>query len=267
LPIRDLEYPEDARRVIDSLNAGLRYDAAVAVLGLAAGKIELSGEGPDFSVGMRYGGRAEDDAVRRDAPGLLSRFSLNSMVSRIDRHAQDLLLQRRVLEHLGGPDTRMEPGAMWGILRRVASESRQGIVKLCSALVVEEPSSGLSERMEWLDGLVRVRNCLAHRLGQVQIEDAKPPGTPLEETKDSDTLRVSWLRLKASLNGVEIESFPHQGGGQLDVRFEEDQREWKVGDRIDVTPSDCQTIAMSLSLLGNQLLADFEREMNRALGL
>jgi hypothetical protein len=267
LPIRDLEYPEDAQRVIASLHAGLRYDAAVAVLGLAAAKAELGGDGPDFTVGVRYGGRAEDEAVRRDAPGLLSRFSLVSMVSRIDRHAQHLLLQRRVLEHLGGPDTRMEPGAMWGILRRVASESRQGIVKLCSALVVEEPSSGLSERMEWLEGLVRVRNCLAHRLGQVQIEDAKPPESPLEETKDSDTLKVSWLRLKASLNGVELKSFPHQGGGQLDVRFEEDQREWRVGDQIEVAPSDCQAIAMSLSLLGNQLLADFEREMNRALGL
>ena len=265
--MRDLKYPEDARQVIDSLDTGLRYDAAVAVLGLSAAKAKLSGSGPDFSVGIRYGGRSADEAVRRDAPGLLSRYSLISMVSRIDRHAQLLLLQRRVLEHLGEPGKRMEPGAMWGILRRVASESRTGIVRLCSELVVEEPSSGLLERMEWLDGLVRVRNCLAHRLGQVQIEDVKRPGSPLEETKDTDTLKVSWLRLKTDLDGVEIKSFPHQGGGQLDVRFEEDQREWRIGDQIEVTPSDSQAIAMSLSFLGSQLLADFEREMNRALGL
>jgi hypothetical protein len=267
LPIRDLDYPEDARRVIDSLHVGLRYDAAVAVLGLAAAETELSGSGPDFSVGFRFGGRPEDEAVRRDAPGLLSRYSLISMISRIDRHAQLLLLQRRVLEHLDGPGKRMDPGTMWGILRRVASESRKGIVKLCSELVVEDPSSELLERMEWLEGLVRLRNCLAHRLGQVQMEDVKRPGVALEDTKDTDTLKVSWLRLHAFLDGVEIESFPHQGGGKLDIRFADDQREWRIGDQIEVTPSDCQAIAMSLSLLGNHLLDDFEREMNRALGL
>lgn len=74
--MRDLEYPEDARREIDALDAGLRYDAAAAVLGLAAAKTDLTSTGPDFSVGIRYGGRTEDEAVRRDAPGLLSRFSL-----------------------------------------------------------------------------------------------------------------------------------------------------------------------------------------------
>jgi len=267
LTIRDLKYPEDARQVIDTLHAGLRYDAAAAVLGLSAAKAELPGTGPDFSVGMRFGGRPEDEAVRRDAPGLLSRFAFISMVSRVDHHAQLLLLQRRVLVHLGGPERRMDPGALWEILRRVASESRRGIVSLCSELVVEEPSSGLAERMRWLEGLVRVRNCLAHRLGRVQIVDVKPPQAPLEETRDTDTLEVTWLRLKLFLDGVEIKSFPHQGGGQPEVRFEEDQREWRIGDLIEVTPADCQAIAMSLSLLGNQLLADFEREMNRVLGL
>ena len=98
---RNLIYPEDARKVIDALHKGLRYDATVAILGLAAAKSPLAGDTPDFSVGIRYGGIAEDRAVRRDAPGLLSRFSLISMVSRLERHAQLLLLQRRWIEYLG----------------------------------------------------------------------------------------------------------------------------------------------------------------------
>jgi hypothetical protein len=51
------------------------------------------------------------------------------------------------------------------------------------------------------------------------------------------------------------------------VDFESYAREWKIGDQIDVDPLDCQAIAMSLSLLGQQLQADFERELNVVLGL
>lgn len=117
--IRDLQYPDDARKVIDSLHAGLRYDATIAVLAIGSSKAPLPGDGPDFSVPIRLGGREEDEAVRKEAPGLFSRFSLISMVSRFESHAQLLLLQRRVLEELKGPRTKMAPEAMWRILKPV----------------------------------------------------------------------------------------------------------------------------------------------------
>src|SRR5436190_22337320 len=98
LMIRDLQYPDDARKTIDSLLAGLRYDASLAVMGNACPTLPLPPDGrPDFSSSIRCSGRSEDEAVRREAPGLLARLSLISMVSRIDLHAQNLLLQRRVL--------------------------------------------------------------------------------------------------------------------------------------------------------------------------
>jgi hypothetical protein len=264
---RNLIYPEDARKVIDALHKVLRYDATVAVLGLAAAKSPLAGDTPDFSVGIRYGGIAEDRAVRRDAPGLLSRFSLISMVSRLERHAQLLLLQRRWIEYLGGPNKRMDGPSMLKILRRVGLESRGGPVKLCSELVVVKPSDALSNKMMWLEGIVKVRNCLAHRLGQVQMEDVKQSGMSIEDTMDDDTLKAVWMRIKPILDGKEIAGFPHVGGGNLSVGFDEYEREWRIGEQIEVTPLECQGIAMSLSFLGNQLLAEFEREMNELFGL
>ena len=51
------------------------------------------------------------------------------------------------------------------------------------------------------------------------------------------------------------------------VAFESYVREWKIGAQIDVNSLDCQAIALSFSLLGQQLQADFEREMNVVLGL
>jgi hypothetical protein len=89
--IRDLRYPEDASKEIEALHRGLRYDAAIAVLGQVCCKAPLPADIPDFSTGIRYGGVEEDKAVRRKAQGLLPRFSFVSLVSRFETHIRRLL--------------------------------------------------------------------------------------------------------------------------------------------------------------------------------
>jgi hypothetical protein len=141
---------------------------------------------------------------------------------------------------------------------------------MCDGLVVAKPSAALKEKIEWLDGLYRVRNCLAHRLGLVQMIDVKPFGVPLDKTKDTDTVKAVWLRPRVLVDGKEVQ-LPYTNttgtAAQGTVHFESYVREWKIGEQIDVNPSDCQAIAMSLSVLGQQLQADFEAEMNTLLGI
>ena len=203
--IRDLQYPEDARKALTSLCGGLAYDAAIAVAGVALSKIPPPQGAPDFAVPIRCGGLEQDQAVRREAPILLSRFSLISMISRFEVHAQSLLLQRRVLEHLKGPGKKMDGPSFWRILIQVQSESRSGPLRMCDGLIVAQPSAALKEKMEWLDGLYRVRNCLAHRLGSVQMVDVKSSGAPLDKTKDTDTLKAVWLRPRILVDGKEVQ--------------------------------------------------------------
>ncbi len=266
--IRDLRYPEDARKELIALCNGLAYDAAVAVAGAALSKIPLPNATPDFTVPVRCGGPEQDQAVRRDAPNLFARFSLISMISRFEIHAQNLLRQRRVLDHLKGPNKRMDDPNLWKILTRVQAESRSGPVKLCNGLVVAKPSAALKEKMEWLEGLYRVRNCLAHRLGRVQMIDVKPSGVPLDQTKDTDTLKAVWLQPRVLVDGKEVQlPYTTTGAAQGTVDFRPYVREWKIGEEIDVSPLDCQAIAMSLSVLGQQLQSDFEGEMNALLGI
>lgn len=266
--IRDLQYPEDARKELASLCGGLAYDAAVAVAGVALSKIPLHQAAPDFTVPFRCSGLEQDQAVRREAPTLFARFSLISMVSRFEIHAHNLLRQRRVLEHLKVLGKKMDGPSFWKILTRVQKESRSGPVKMCDGLVIAKPSAALKEKMEWLEGLYRVRNCLAHRLGMVQMVDVKPSDVPLDQTKDDDTLRAIWLRPRVLLDGKEIQlPYATTEAGQVKVDFEPYVREWKIGAQIDVSPVDCQAIAISLSILGQQLEADFEGEMNALLGI
>jgi hypothetical protein len=266
--LRDLQYPEDARKALTSLCGGLAYDAAIAVAGVALSQIPPPQGAPDFSVPLRCGGLEQDQAVRREAPILFSRFSLISMISRFEIHAQNLLLQRRVLEHLKGLGKRMDGPNFWRILTRVQAESRSGPVKMCDGLVIAKPSAALREKMEWLDGLYRVRKCLAHRLGMVQMADVKPSGVYLDQTKDNDTLKAVWLQPRFLVDGKEVQlpyTTPHAAQGTLD--FKTYVREWKIGAQIDVDPLECQAIAISLSMLGQQLQTDFEGEMNALLGI
>jgi hypothetical protein len=266
--IRDLKYPEDARKELTSLCDGLAYDAAIAVAGETLSKIPLHDATPDFTIPFRCGGLEQDQAVRREAPTLFARFSLISMMSRFEIHAYNLLRQRRVLEHLKGPSKRMDGPSFWRILTRVQTESRSGPVKMCDGLVVAKPSAALKAKMEWLEGLYRVRNCLTHRLGTVQMIDVKPAGVPLDQTKDDDTLKAIWLRPRFLLDGKEIQlPYSTTEAAQVTVDFEQYVREWKIGAQIDVSPDDCQAIAISLSMLGQQLQADFEGEMDVLLGI
>lgn len=269
--IPDLQYPEDTRKLFDSLHAELQYDAAFAVLGNRLKNAPQPTDQPDFSASIRFGGVEADGAVRRDAPGLCSRFALISMVSRYERFTQLLLLQRRVLEELKTETARMAPTTMWEILKGIQKDIRRlSSSQITCTLLVKQPSEELFARTVWLDGVNRVRNCLAHRLGIVQMEDVKAPGSSLESVKDTDTLKVKWLRLKPTVDGKEIE-FPYIHKDQtrshfkLDVNFEEYQRDWKIGDVIHVTPLECQGIGISLALLANLVLVEFETEMNKFL--
>ena len=265
--IPDLRYPEDARKVIEALHSGLEYDAAIAVLGIHCSAAPLPRDGPDLTVEIRYGGTDTDKTVRKEAQALLPRFSLISMVSRFEVHARLLLLQRRVLEELSNSGKKMTSERMWAILKGVNRDIREGLVNVCSKLIVEHPSPALLSRMDWLLGIYRVRNCLAHRLGKVEMVDVKAPGTSIRGVQEGDRLRATWLRLMASEGDKEIQSFPHEvhGPTEIQIKFEEYKREWAIGEQILVSAAECQFLAMSLSLLGIQLLAEFERELNALL--
>ncbi len=81
-------------------------------------------------------------------------------------------------------------------------------------------------------------------------------------------MRAVWLRPRILVNGKEVQ-LPHTTveATQGTIDFQRCVREWKIGEQIDVNPLDCQGIAISLSMLGQQLLADFESEMNVLLGI
>lgn len=266
MAIQDLKYPEDAIKVIDSLATAMRYVASVAVLGVRVRELPEAEGGPVGDVRFRASGKHEDMAVQREAPLLLSRFALLQALSHFEHHACLLLLQRRVLEHLA-PDKRMQPGELWNILKNVHQESKPGPVRVAFEKVVTAPSRNLAEMRPWLEGLYAVRNCLAHRNGQVEIVDVAPDQRRLELTTDADRLRATWLNVTITSGGEPVElPFQHKGD-DLGVALNPYSREWRVGEKIDVTPSEIQGICLAVTLLGKELLRCFLTEMDEVLGV
>lgn len=263
MAIRDLQYPDDAIKVIDSLVAALRYDASIAALRVRCQSLHPATDGPIDYLRIRASGKHADDAVLRDAPTLLSRFALLQMLSHFEVHAGNLLLQRRVLEHLL-PDRRMQPGEMWGILKKVHQESRPGPVKVAYEIVVTSPSPRLSEMRSWLDGLYSVRNCLAHRNGLVALVDVALDKKRLEQTKDSDVLRATWVEASLCVDGKGVDLPYHtEKDVEAQISIKPSTREWAVGEEIDLSPSDVQGICLAMTFLSNELLRCFLFEIDQ----
>ena len=255
---RDLSFPEDARRVYNSLVHGLEYDAAFAILADRVARLPIDSL-PKNTLAVRFAPFAAENVVHKEFAGFCARLATISMVARFDRSNHALLLQRRFLEALVASGRPRMPGPeLLMIMRAVRKEIRHNSpVKVVRELLVRKPSPELLSRATWLSDIYRVRNCLAHREGIVQMED----------TEEADSLHVGWLEMKAKIEGTELTAVPYtvEKAANLEVRIEESERTWKIGDPIHLTAADSQDIAVNLALLESRILAEFETEMNEFL--
>lgn len=251
---RDLSFPEDARHVRDSLIHGLEYDAAFTILANRLSRLPFDAI-PKEAPAVRFAPFEAENVVHSELAGLCARLATISMVARFDRANHALLLQRRFLEGLVASGHARMPGPDFlAIMRRVRQEIRHNSpVKVVKQLLVRKPSPELLSRAKWLEDVYRVRNCLAHREGMVQMED----------TGEADSLRVRWLRMKAKIDGREFTTVPFtvEKAANIELRMEESERTWRIGEPIHLTAADSQDIAVNLALLESRILAEFEAEM------
>jgi len=213
---------------------------------------------------LRLGGANEDKIVKRDAPILLSRFSLISIVTLFETHTHSLLMQRKCLEEFFKSEhNTICPDKFWEIQCNVIKIMRgsNSLDEVITKHLIHKPTEEITKSMEWLKGIIRVRNCLSHRLGTVGLEDIRPKGIPRVEVKSSESLKVKWIKLSALDNGKEIKTGSHKLEGKLSVEKEEYIREWKIGHVIEITPDECQHIAMTLSELALQIFAEYKKEI------
>lgn len=263
--MRDLEFPHDIDRENDQILERIAYWAAMSVLGEHCHKIPIPKEKNEDPVFYRLASEGLEEVVRREAASFMARYSLVAMITEMERMCGRLLLQRRYLESLDSPTARIA-GRELLVIKRRATASVRGLVDCCKKLVTMR-SVELEARLVWLDGINRVRNCIAHNEGLVSLEDIKRPGTSIEDVKEEDKLEVLWLTPQYSNSHGIIESlagYVHPGG-DFNVTLLETKRSWSIGERIDVTAQDCQYIAQTLQTVANHICYGLKTELNKDL--
>lgn len=206
---------------------------------------------------FRYGAGEETSARQKsNFAQLAAGFSIIGMVSAFEDYLNRLLFIRRVAEKMG--DTKSLSGDNVNRIReRVQKEGKSNSPAKLVRLLLTGPSDDIKVGAEWLEGIYKVRNSLAHRMGYVDERDADENGL----------LEVKWRRVTLLANGDPIESVGHfvNAGDKVSIQISDEQRTWGIGDKINVDPADCQQMALSLSLLGASLKNELHSEIARIL--
>jgi len=212
---------------------------------------------PEPEVVVRFG-RVEEVAsrVRKGYSGLGAAFAVVSMISAFEAYLTRLLLIRRSAEKAG------QRGGLGGeefnrLRTRVQGESRTSPKRLVEKLVAS-PSENLRVGAEWLDGIYRVRVCLTHRRGLVDTRDVN----------ESGVLTAKWRKAEFHVGEKPLDHLPFraEAGEQLSVRFVDENRTWRPGDRIEVGPEDCHHMAFSLAFLAGWLKEELHTEIQQLFG-
>ncbi len=111
----------------------------------------------------------------------------------------------------------------------------------------------LSEPLELgrqLQSLIQVRNCLEHRGGIVGRADVG----------DSDELELSlpFFKIFGLIDGVEVELVPgfrNERALDVNVRRDERQRIFRLGEQVQFSPADFAEIAQGSWLLGQEIVS------------
>ena len=194
--------------------------------------------------------------VRKRYSELGAAFAVVWMISAFEAYLTRLLLFRRVAEKAGR--LRSLAGEEFNKLRtRVQGESRASPKRLLEK-VVTSPSEKLRVGGEWLEGIYGVRVCLTHRSGLVDARDVN----------DDGVLAVKWRKVALYVGEKPLDHLPYQveAGEQIGLRFVDETRTWRPGDRIEVGPEDCQHMAFSLAFLAGWLKDELHTEIQDLLG-
>jgi hypothetical protein len=244
-----LDFPADPRNALNALVRALEYDASFAIIAEQAqphlDDIDLKKAAP-----MRFGSDDHIPAIKKEFGELGARFALTSMITRFEGFVWRLLHLRYIVEAISHHPGEFVRGPEYqNIRKKIQRETRKGISSTLTSEVVRQPSQDMIIALPWLEGLQRIRNCLMHRGGLVQLEDM-----------EADSLTVPWVETRVFLNGQRIQ-LPHTGGGRLEVKSEMSTRSWKVGEMIKFSSADLQDVALTLSRLAQGIEREFETEL------
>lgn len=233
----------------------LRYDCAAAEYGkeLAEDVRPLSSKGIPVPVFATDEARK---AVRKQIQWILANHCIMQMVTRFETTAWRFLSARKSCEffHSNGRKPTQEE---W--LPLMAKPRKLQLHELCLTEVVAAPSKTVKDFGQWLQSIIKIRNCLAHRCGRVEYEDIlgrNPKWSQVVALGPQPKLNATWMTLEFVIDGVKLKTFPEKGGAHLDrlvMEMGTAVRSWPLNGTLAFTSEDCAQMATTISAVCHRL--------------
>ena len=193
---------------------------------------------------------------RSDFVWMSARMVAVSLISCTESYLTDLFVIRRWVESVIEGNGQLDGETANTIRRRVLSQEARTSPGNLTAKIVLNPSSDLTRANAWLDSIYRLRVCLAHRNGVVDVPDVD----------GNDQLVTLWRKTRLYLEGEEITRLPTpvKKGQVITIQLSDESRTYAVGQSINVSMQDCHDMAFSLSYLGSLVANELASESCRS---
>ena len=235
-----------------TLVRGLEDAAVFAALGYQVASLDRM-DLPERSVPLRFAASQETEPALSRAWGSFAQrcsgFAVIAMMAAFEGYVEYLEFVRRLsVEFVENGSLNLE--AINRIRSEVSEHSQARVREVVSNLTPGDwDSSRAGVSRAWFHGLYDLRNCLAHRSGVVTRQDVRPP---------KNELTIRWLRSTVSTSGDAVAELPRtfKAAEQLEFRWTDEPRSWRLGQRVELTASDSQDIAYTLARFGAALAAE-----------
>src|SRR3972149_361223 len=201
---------------------------------------------------FHLGGPEVTNAVRESFSQRGAAQAVVSMISSFEYFLLQLLFLRRLTERFVRLAV-IPANDMLQIRRSVGGEIRARPTALLRK-IIQAPSAEAIAGSEWLDGIYRVRVCVVHRDGHGDLEDVDDP----------QSLTVTWRKADLYAGERLITEFPFiaHDGENINIRFSDTTRIWKLGERIELESEDCRSMSFALYLLATWIQKEFFGEVS-----
>ncbi len=247
--------------------AGLEQSSMFALLGNRLGKLPPELELPQDDITMRFGGPRPVDGVpprdliwsemKEEFTEYCARYAIIGMITTCEVYLQRLFFIARLGQKASQPDVQLTGENFYTIrgkcLKEIRNSSVDGLVAKILRIINCDASAITG--LNWFRSVYSLRKCLLHRGGTIGQEDVD----------DKGLLTAVWRRPVLSVDGEDIPALPFrvEAGGKVAIRFADEVRSWRTGDRLQLTAQDCQNIGLSLALFASQ----FNGELNKGLAV
>lgn len=206
-----------------------------------------------FATGLNREGLAPvDDAITHEVSerftAYSSRYAVAAMITSLELFVLRLHWIALAYERATQQGDRIGVDQIYQLGDEARKKARHtSLVELIRIVCKQFEIPSENENFDAVASIYAARNCLTHRLGVVGPEDVR-----------DGALELKFRVVRMSVDGKPQETIRGtrvDAGSLMELSFQLERRTFRIGESVDLTPQDCQSVALTIALMGQWLLS------------